>query len=35
LCEQAGVAVADIDWFVPHQANQRILLGVSKKLGIP
>jgi len=34
LCEQSGVAVSDIDWFVPHQANQRILLGVSKKLGI-
>jgi 3-oxoacyl-[acyl-carrier-protein] synthase-3 len=35
LADQAGVAIADIDWFVPHQANQRILLGVSKKLGIP
>lgn len=34
LCESSGVAVSDIDWFVPHQANQRILLGVSKKLGI-
>ncbi|XBQ15841.1 MAG: beta-ketoacyl-ACP synthase III [Oceanicaulis sp.] len=31
----AGVGISDIDWFVPHQANQRILLGVSKKLGIP
>ena len=31
----AGVPIADIDWFVPHQANQRILLGVSKRLGIP
>lgn len=31
----AGVAIEDVDWFVPHQANQRILLGVSKKLGIP
>jgi 3-oxoacyl-[acyl-carrier-protein] synthase-3 len=35
LAEMAGVDIADIDWFVPHQANQRILLGVSKKLGIP
>lgn len=35
LADQAGVDIADIDWFVPHQANQRILLGVSKKLGIP
>jgi len=34
LCEETGVGVEQIDWFVPHQANQRILLGVSKKLGI-
>ena len=33
--EGAGVAIADIDWFVPHQANQRILDGTAKKLGIP
>ena len=26
--------IDDIDWFVPHQANQRILDGVAKKLGI-
>lgn len=32
--EKAGVAVADIDWFVPHQANQRILNGVAKRLKI-
>ena len=31
----AGVDIEEVDWFVPHQANQRILLGVSKKLGIP
>lgn len=30
--EQAGVEIADIDWFVPHQANQRILNGVAKRL---
>ena len=34
LCAQTGVDIADIDWVVPHQANQRILLGVAKKLGI-
>ena len=28
----AGIAIADIDWFVPHQANQRILNGVAKRL---
>lgn len=33
--DHAGLRVADIDWFVPHQANQRILDGTSKKLGIP
>jgi 3-oxoacyl-[acyl-carrier-protein] synthase III len=32
--EAASVAVADIDWFVPHQANQRILDGTARKLGI-
>ena len=32
--EAAGVAISDIDWFVPHQANQRILDGTAKKLGI-
>ena len=30
--EQAGVAVSEIDWFVPHQANQRILNAVAKRL---
>jgi 3-oxoacyl-[acyl-carrier-protein] synthase-3 len=30
----AGVEVADVDWFIPHQANQRILQGVANRLGI-
>jgi 3-oxoacyl-[acyl-carrier-protein] synthase-3 len=30
----AGVSLADIDWFIPHQANQRILEGVARRLGI-
>ncbi|MFO1014129.1 MAG: beta-ketoacyl-ACP synthase III [Caulobacteraceae bacterium] len=30
----AGVAVSEVDWFVPHQANLRILEGVAKRLGI-
>jgi len=30
----AGVEVADVDWFIPHQANQRILAGVAHRLGI-
>jgi len=35
LSELAGIAISDIDWFVPHQANQRILEGVAKRLSIP
>ena len=30
----AGVEIADVDWFIPHQANQRILDGVAKRIGI-
>jgi 3-oxoacyl-[acyl-carrier-protein] synthase-3 len=30
----AGVEVSAVDWFVPHQANQRILAGVASRLGI-
>ncbi len=30
----AGIAVSDVDWFIPHQANQRILQGVANRLGI-
>jgi 3-oxoacyl-[acyl-carrier-protein] synthase-3 len=33
--DEAGLGIADVDWFVPHQANQRILDGTAKKLGIP
>ena len=32
---EAGVAVSDIDWFVPHQANQRILDGTARRLHLP
>ena len=31
----ADVTPADVDWFVPHQANRRILEGTARKLGIP
>ncbi|RAK68700.1 beta-ketoacyl-ACP synthase III [Phenylobacterium kunshanense] len=30
----AGIEVPTVDWFIPHQANQRILEGVAKRLGI-
>lgn len=33
-CERAGKSVDEIDWFVPHQANKRILDGVAKRLNI-
>jgi 3-oxoacyl-[acyl-carrier-protein] synthase-3 len=29
-----NLSAEDIDWFVPHQANKRILDGTAKKLGI-
>lgn len=29
------LTVDDIDWFVPHQANKRIIDGVAKKIGLP
>ena len=30
----SGFSVADIDWFIPHQANKRIIDGSAHKLGI-
>jgi len=32
--DQAGLQISDIDWFVPHQANQRILSAVAERLGL-
>ena len=32
--EATGTGPDDIDWFVPHQANQRIIDASAKKLGI-
>ena len=29
----AGVTIPDVDWFIPHQANQRILAGVAHRVG--
>jgi 3-oxoacyl-[acyl-carrier-protein] synthase III len=31
---QAGYEASDIDWFVPHQANKRILDGAARRLGL-
>lgn len=30
-----GLTVAEVDWFVPHQANIRIILATAEKLGLP
>jgi len=35
VLDDAGLTVSDVDWFVPHQANQRILEGISRRLGLP
>ncbi|MCA0432516.1 MAG: ketoacyl-ACP synthase III [Proteobacteria bacterium] len=35
VLDQAGISAANIDCFVPHQANRRILEGTARKLGIP
>jgi 3-oxoacyl-[acyl-carrier-protein] synthase-3 len=34
LLDEQGVAPSQVDWFVPHQANRRILEGTAKKLGV-
>ena len=33
-CTAANIEVSDVDWFVPHQANQRIIKGVGDRLGL-
>ncbi|MBV9570594.1 MAG: ketoacyl-ACP synthase III [Alphaproteobacteria bacterium] len=30
----SGIAISDIDWFVPHQANQRILDATARRLKV-
>jgi 3-oxoacyl-[acyl-carrier-protein] synthase-3 len=32
--EVAGIQVSAVDWFIPHQANRRILQGVAHRLGV-
>ncbi len=32
--EASGLGVGDIDWFVPHQANKRILDGTARRIGL-
>ena len=33
--ESAGYTTDDVDWFVPHQANLRIIKATAKRLGLP
>ena len=35
LLEESGLSLEDIDWFVLHQANKRIIDRVAKRLGAP
>ena len=35
LLAQHNLTIADMDWFVPHQANKRIIDGVAKRIGLP
>jgi 3-oxoacyl-[acyl-carrier-protein] synthase III len=35
LCARHGVALGDVDWFLAHQANDRINAAVRDALGIP
>lgn len=35
VLEKAGLTPDDVDWVVPHQANQRILDATAKKLDLP
>ena len=32
--ETNNLSIEDVDWFVPHQANSRILDSVAKKVGL-
>jgi 3-oxoacyl-[acyl-carrier-protein] synthase-3 len=35
LLARHGLSVTDCDWFVPHQANRRIIDAVAQRLGVP
>ncbi|MBW0007549.1 MAG: 3-oxoacyl-ACP synthase, partial [Sphingomonas sp.] len=35
VLSDAGLTADDVNWVVPHQANQRILDATAKKLGLP
>lgn len=33
-CAASNIEIPEVDWFVPHQANQRIIRGVGDRLGL-
>jgi 3-oxoacyl-[acyl-carrier-protein] synthase-3 len=35
VLQAAGLHIADVDWFIPHQANIRIMEATARKLGLP
>jgi len=35
VLDDAGYSADQLDWFVPHQANKRIIVGAGKRMGIP
>jgi len=35
LLSRNNLSVRDIDWFVPHQANERIIKAVAQRIGMP
>ena len=35
LLHRNALSIDDIDWFVPHQANARIIHGVADRIGLP
>jgi 3-oxoacyl-[acyl-carrier-protein] synthase-3 len=35
VLDQAGLKISDLDWFVPHQANIRIMEATARRLGLP
>lgn len=35
VLEKAGVPLEEVDWFIPHQANLRIIQSGAQELGIP
>lgn len=35
LLQSCGMTFDDVDWFIPHQANMRIITAVGQRMGVP